>query len=46
MERHIIYSKTEDHFLVIVHACPGASGEFQWYLADDPDDPNEPTFDF
>ena len=38
MESHIIYSKTEDHFCLIIHACPGAIGEFRWYLADDPNE--------
>lgn len=36
MESHIIYSKSEDSYCLIVHAYPGAIGEFQWYLTDDP----------
>lgn len=40
MDSHIIYSKTEDFFCLIVDACPGAIGEFQWYLTDDPNESN------
>jgi len=41
MENHIIYSKTEDEFVIIAHACPGKTGEFQWYLVDDPNETKE-----
>lgn len=36
MVSYITYSKTKELFIIVVHACPEAKGEFQWYLVDDP----------
>lgn len=41
MENYIVYSKTKDEFFIIAHACPGKTGEFQWYLVDDPNETKE-----
>ena len=41
MENYITYSKTAGEFFIIAHACPGKTGEFQWYLVDDPNETKE-----
>ena len=38
MKQFIVYSKIEDDFYIIVQAHTGKTGEFQWYLVDDPNE--------
>ena len=38
MKQFIVYSKIEDDFYIIVDAHTGQTGEFQWYLVDDPNE--------
>ena len=40
-----IVLKDNKTFIVVAHACPGARGEFQWYLVDEPNDSKEYIID-
>lgn len=41
MKNYITYSKTKNGYILVVHAFPRLTGEFQWYLVDAPNETKE-----